>query len=288
MGAMDALAQVPLHERFHVRILHAGTMRVTSAWNRHRGSCFPGWVFYCNDAPGAFVRIRGRLWPLTPGRIILLPPWTTYDCVTTVDGVGHLYAVFDLVGLPAEVVRTHLRTLVYLPLDRPLRAACRAMDAALARAPLPAPATTFAVKAALYATLAPWWQQLPATVVTGIEAALAGRDQLTGALRLIEERLAAPLPVPALARACALSPAHFCRRFHRLLGQSPAAYVRERRLAAAATMLATTATPIPAIASACGFSDRYSFTRIFARRLGTPPAAYRRLQLRLPATPLRR
>ena len=78
-----------------------------------------------------------------------------------------------------------------------------------------------------------------------------------------------------VAAAVGLSPGHLRALFRTTLGQTPAAWLRERRVAAAAERLMSTDEPIDALATACGFADRFHFSRVFARLLGCGPAAYR-------------
>lgn len=78
-----------------------------------------------------------------------------------------------------------------------------------------------------------------------------------------------------LARLAGCSRAQFCRRFRAATGCSPVQYVLRLRLDAARDQLTSSSTPIPDIATACGFADRYHFTRCFSARFGTGPAAWR-------------
>ena len=50
----------------------------------------------------------------------------------------------------------------------------------------------------------------------------------------------------------------------------------ERRIAAATHRLAFTTESIDQIADRLGFANRYHFTRMFTKRMGTSPAAYRK------------
>ena len=50
----------------------------------------------------------------------------------------------------------------------------------------------------------------------------------------------------------------------------------EQDVAEAARALALTEKSIKQIALECGFTNRYYFTRVFTRRIGMGPAAYRR------------
>lgn len=91
----------------------------------------------------------------------------------------------------------------------------------------------------------------------------------------IEADAAAPHRLDALARLAGCSRAQLCRRFRRAVGLSPMAYVARLRLERARELLATTIQPIPAIAAACGFADRYHLTRAFHRHFGDTPARCR-------------
>jgi transcriptional regulator GlxA family with amidase domain len=95
------------------------------------------------------------------------------------------------------------------------------------------------------------------------------------ALRTIEKRLADPLTIAALAAPSGLSEDHFARRFARVTGRPAMRWLQERRIAAAADQLIHSRTALDDIARATGFANRFHFTRIFTRLIGTPPAAYR-------------
>lgn len=69
---------------------------------------------------------------------------------------------------------------------------------------------------------------------------------------------------------------HFGRVFRAYLGHTPAQYVLERRIAAATQELAFTGASLEQIAERLGFANRFHLTRMFTRRMGVPPAAYRR------------
>jgi AraC family L-rhamnose operon regulatory protein RhaS len=60
------------------------------------------------------------------------------------------------------------------------------------------------------------------------------------------------------------------------VGKPPARYLRETRLANAATMLAHSQASIEAIAEVCGFCDRNYFSTVFRKGYGVGPATYRR------------
>jgi AraC-like DNA-binding protein/quercetin dioxygenase-like cupin family protein len=96
------------------------------------------------------------------------------------------------------------------------------------------------------------------------------------AVRHIHDNLSQPLAIGEIAAKVGVSPRHLARLFGRLTGVSPAAYIETARLERARTLLRRTDDPIKQVAAHCGYMDIHHFTRVFARRYGFPPGAYRR------------
>lgn len=92
----------------------------------------------------------------------------------------------------------------------------------------------------------------------------------------IDEMIACPFDLEQAAAAAFLSPHHFHRTFSAAFGEAPHAYVERRRLARARRLLEETDAPITEICGAVGYESAPSFTTMFRRRVGMPPAAYRR------------
>ena len=102
-------------------------------------------------------------------------------------------------------------------------------------------------------------RQQPARIVDALERA---RDYLN--VHLFEA-----LTLPRLAEAAGLSAYHFTRQFSARFGASPMAYVRHRRLTAAASRLCSDAAPsLVDLAFDCGFDSQEGFTRAFKRVFG--------------------
>ncbi|HVZ34712.1 MAG TPA: GlxA family transcriptional regulator [Polyangiaceae bacterium] len=98
------------------------------------------------------------------------------------------------------------------------------------------------------------------------------------------EHLAEPLPVQRLARALALSSRSLSRLCNEHFGESPAALVRRLRIDEARRLLEETALPLKEITARTGIGDESTFWRVFTRRLGVTPAAYReRFRISAPA-----
>jgi AraC family transcriptional regulator len=101
-------------------------------------------------------------------------------------------------------------------------------------------------------------------------------DFLADALAYIEAHLFDALSVSAIADAVGLSPFHFSRMFTARFGQSVIAYVRARRMQAAALRLQSGSQSLAELAFDCGFESQEAFTRAFAREFGMPPGQYKR------------
>jgi AraC-like DNA-binding protein len=79
----------------------------------------------------------------------------------------------------------------------------------------------------------------------------------------------------AEAKSAGLSQVHFRRTFRKLTGLPPQQFVIQHRLTCASRLLRTSFDPVKAIAARSGFPDHFYFTKIFTRRYGLPPSAYR-------------
>lgn len=91
----------------------------------------------------------------------------------------------------------------------------------------------------------------------------------------VRERLAAPLPIAAIARALRVSPGHLRNEFHRLSGCSIGRYIRAARIRQACILLDTTDLGLAEIGRRCGYESIFSFSRAFKADKGIPPTAYR-------------
>ncbi|WP_454788731.1 AraC family transcriptional regulator [Mycolicibacterium lutetiense] len=102
--------------------------------------------------------------------------------------------------------------------------------------------------------------------------------QLGPVLTAVHNDPAHPWSVTELADLARHSRSTFAERFTRLFGQSPAAYVTERRLDRAADLLRSTTTSVSKIGRAIGYTSDSAFSRAFQRRYGAPPLRWRNNQ----------
>jgi AraC-like DNA-binding protein len=92
---------------------------------------------------------------------------------------------------------------------------------------------------------------------------------------LADARFFERISVDDMARAAAMSRAHFSREFRKAFGDSPHGYLLTRRLERAAALLRTTDRSVADICFSVGLQSVGSFTTSFTRTYGRSPTAYR-------------
>ena len=92
---------------------------------------------------------------------------------------------------------------------------------------------------------------------------------------LIEARLDDKMTVQDLATALGLSSGFFSRAFKRAIGISPHAYIVDRRIVRARTLLRSRALSLSTVALSSGFASHAHMTATFRGRLGVTPSHLR-------------
>jgi len=99
-------------------------------------------------------------------------------------------------------------------------------------------------------------------------------------VRAVQERIevapGADHRLPALATSASMSVRHFARVFTDEVGETPGRFVERVRVEAARDRLETTDETLDVIAAECGLGTGETLRRVFHRRLGVTPDAYRR------------
>lgn len=83
------------------------------------------------------------------------------------------------------------------------------------------------------------------------------------------------IPIAALARRAGYSGAQFITRFRDAYGIAPKKLISTLRLNRARLLLSISDRSACAIAAHCGYDDVYYFYKMFRRRFGVTPIAYR-------------
>jgi AraC family transcriptional regulator len=97
-------------------------------------------------------------------------------------------------------------------------------------------------------------------------------------IRYVEANLSERISTVQLAGLVRLSTSHFCRAFKADLGCSPHEYVIRCRIVRSKTLMLETGVSLAQIALECGLADQAHLSRLFRRRIGTSPSAWRRRQ----------
>jgi len=201
--------------------------------------------------------------PIRPGHVSLVPPDTEVHFDYDAPRCTHLYAHFRL---PGDGERRRLPVMQSAGADvAVLRGLLRHTIAANAQSPARASAELWT---ALWRT-----SGLP-----GAERG-PGHPALRTALAHIEENLAAPLSVPAIAAIAGVSHSHLTRLFRDGTGRTVVGHIRRRRMERAKHLLVASTLAIPAIAATVGIPDLQAFNKICRKELGASPRAVRAASL---------
>ena len=95
---------------------------------------------------------------------------------------------------------------------------------------------------------------------------------------MLAASIAGDISIADVAAACRLSPGHFATAFKRSTGYSPSGWLGHVRIDRARALLKRGQLSLAEVARESGFSDQAHFSRAFARLVGMPPGAWRRLQ----------
>ncbi|MFG2470622.1 helix-turn-helix domain-containing protein [Streptomyces canus] len=208
------------------------------------------------------LELGGSRHPIRPGHVSLVPPDTEVHFHYDATRCEHLYAHFRL---PGDGERRRVPVMQDAAADA-------AVLAGLLRQTVAASAQSSArASAELWTVL---WR------TTGLTAAGENRPgsrhpALRTAVAHIEEHLAGPLSVPAIARAAGVSHTHLTRLFREDTGHTVVAYIRRRRTERARHLLIASTLAIPAIAATVGIPDLQAFNKACRKELGASPRAVR-------------
>jgi len=100
--------------------------------------------------------------------------------------------------------------------------------------------------------------------------------QVRRAKEILSAHLDGGIPLQEVARECHLSMSHFSRQFRRTTGLPPHKWLLARRVEVAKEKMGDRRLSLSDVAAACGFADHSHLTRVFARKVGVSPSAWRR------------
>lgn len=100
--------------------------------------------------------------------------------------------------------------------------------------------------------------------------------------QIIESNLYHDLSVEELAYLAGLSLSSFKREFKKLYNDTPAHYIRNKKLEKAAQLLKNLETRVGDVAFECGFNDLANFSVIFQKKYGISPKNFQMSQIQKP------
>ena len=268
-------------EPLNVRLFAAGYIQLGSWWTEtDRLRDF--WRLYRNDEPGVSLRIGAARHEMPAERYVLVPAGLDFEALLD-SPVNQFSVQFEFVGWPAKAAHEILPAPVVLE-PEPLRDALGdAIRAEVGGTREIDPVLASRLKALVHMAAADALAQVPDDRASRFLRIAEGQQELLAVLQHIDQNLEQPLSNAKLAEIAMASESRFIRRFREATGRTPGRYVQDRRLRKAAELLISTDQSIDHIAECCGFANRYYFTRVFAQRMGCPPARYRSDRPYLPA-----
>ena len=100
-------------------------------------------------------------------------------------------------------------------------------------------------------------------------------DKIKDVIKYIEENYQHPISIDEIADVCNFSSSHFMKYFKKVMGTSFTDYLNEYRLSMASRLLLSSSDNILEIASECGYDNLSYFNRLFKKKYGVTPSAYR-------------
>jgi len=258
-----------MESELHIRLLHYNFFRIDQGW-RTRNVYDSYWRLYINNCNGAGAILPDGRFAIPANRVVFIPAWVRFDC-HCVRPIRHFYVHFDVVGLPDRIVRSLF--------NRPFALETKinfARLGGLLKRKGPGAAELCRVKALVYRYFSELLDRLPNPQAEELARSLSARNRFAATLRYIEHHLSEPLTNDRLAKLSHMSESHFAHQFKDLMDETPARFVLQHRIAAAARFLLFTSDPIDTICERTGFANRFHFSRNFKKLMGVTPAAYRK------------
>lgn len=231
-----------------------------------QGLSYPYWRIYWNGQPGAWVTFEGADYHLDPEFVVVVAPNTIID--HHLSGiVGHSY-VHATLGYPYDSVVPHVRRIPVQDVSMQLLSIALPHSGGGDHAEKLDFAQTLAAHAFVFSV----FSAFPPNVWPRPAADPAIRELVRDISRHPEQSCR----TTDMAERCGMSVNTLLRRFREQIDRSPQQFVAECRLQKACVLLDHTSQSIEQIADACGFCDRYHFSKVFKRRFRCGPAAFRR------------
>jgi AraC-like DNA-binding protein len=260
-------------DSLHVRLFAAGHLELGEWWT-HTDHIRTMWRICRADSEGASLVYHGKRYELPSGEFTLVPPGLEFEARLE-RPVMEFFVHFEVLGWPAAAVQELFPEPITLSEDAFRDQLADEIRTEIDTARHLGPALSCRVKSFVHLVMASLERELPEQKVAMLRHIADGQLDLLEVLRFVDRHIDEPLDNRRLAEIAHTSESCFIRRFRESMGQTPARYVQDRRVARASELLVCTDQSIDEVAQRCGFANRYYFSRVFSERVGRPPVRYR-------------
>lgn len=258
-------SELPPIQPFWMQIAYC-ELNAQSKENVREHHVHPECEIYINLTGDVDFMVENRLYPVSPGDVILTRPYEYHHCVYRSNALHkHFWILFSCEGNEA---------LLDLFFRRPAGEQNRITLPPAAAAELLEVCRALLKDGASYPLFFRMLRLLQSGAASTPAAAPLPAD-VTLALETIHTRLDTPLSIAALARQAHVSLNTLERHFKAHIGMAPQAYLRQKRLARAAELLTLGCS----VGDACvksGFPDYAHFIALFRQHFGVSPLRYQR------------
>ena len=270
-------------------IVHCSRYWMLSEWECKNMS-FPFWRLYSSSMGGAFVYYDGKETELSPGKIIIIPPHTSFstrlsktyrDNVESIKGVriksrdevelfkrsgytDQFFVHFNL-GFPYDKVKPGIYEYV---IDKKAEELINKNENNRLNNP---GKIDFKANVNIFSLILAVLDQMPANIHY-----LPDMDKrVMRVIDYIDKHISDSLVNDSLANIANLATNSFTRLFRENMDKSVQKYVQERRIENAILLLHHSNFNIDEISDKCGFYDRHHFSKLFKQSTGLPPIEYK-------------
>ena len=215
---------------------------------------------------------------------IFIPPMFLHGAYKEAGGACSFLAIVFSVDIIADyfqatvytaAIRSAMADCVY-PIYRSQERNRRLLDA-LSLLPCGEMRDIHACELAVTGTIFIVWQELFNLCFRRVTDGMRAEEQgeLEKALDFIREHYGETVTLARLAAICGFSEGYFGHLFTDVMGMSPFSYLNKVRVAQACRLLSDTDKKITEIAALTGFNNLSYFNRVFLKRVGMTPSAFR-------------
>ena len=240
-----------------------------------QGAERPNWAASFVLEGSLFTETNGVRSEVRAGDVMLHPPYAPFSEVASGPGT-HLWMAFDLKVPPnIDLFQVHpVAPVVTIPDPLAYEEKFGSLHRVCSEAASPfRDARAFSLAIDLLNQILEAWRSAGSPKRP---AEISGqRDRFFEIVQYMQAHLAERVQREDLAKLAFLHPGYFDRVFRAAYGVSPMQMLRDLRLRHSRKLLDSTELQLDAIAEACGLSDATYLSKMFRRRYGTSPGAYR-------------